>query len=436
MKFAENDFIIYPGVPPWMWFFVVMFTLNLPAVVGAWQSSYEGLQLYIRSAEQLQAAGLPPRRFAVLAYPGFFTERLPGLALFVGLFTIVCPWLRTHYIERRNSLILPPPSFKALTEIKDFVAAHAPGLGIKVNLTRPGLIWTYPNGYRHATVAVFSGFVMLWKTDRDAAEAVLLHEIAHYRRGDALFLGPGSFLESAVKATLVFYAVFVALPYIATSIDQQVQFIQSLQENDASLRDINKSLESLGLETQPEPNHLPAIATSIFLRIFGLLTTTMAFLVYTASSFVLPVACMWAAELNADHLVANAPTYQEAIWRELNKKRGNVAWWRRILFRLSHPPDSLRRFFVRHNNSSVFTMLLLLFPLAIFVRIAVLHVWVFVFQQGTGSAERIAGGTTGFTLQRFAHDLIENTHIALTAQPSQWILMAGLLLIWTIAVRP
>jgi Zn-dependent protease with chaperone function len=128
------------------------------------------------------------------------------------------PQLRRHYIERKIHFVPPAlsmPLGKQLIEIEDFVKSHAPDLKVQVNLNRPGRLWIYLNGYRTATLAIFYGFVMLWKTDREAAEAVLLHEIAHYRRGDALFIGPASFLEIALKLDLIFYVVFIALPMLA-----------------------------------------------------------------------------------------------------------------------------------------------------------------------------------------------------------------------------
>jgi Zn-dependent protease with chaperone function len=326
MNMVLNDFRQAPaGIPPWMWYWSIMFTLNLPALFGALYTSYEVLNAYISSTERIRSIDPQAERLSFLQYPGFFTENLPGIALFLGLFTILFPRLRAIYIERRNNL-MPSPPIKPLAEIEEFVRLHTPGLEVKVNLKRPGRIWVYPNGYRRATVAVFSGFVMLWKSDREAAEAVLLHEIAHYRRGDALFMGPGSFLENAVKLTLLFYVLFVALPFILIAIDQKIQFIEPLKKMNAMNREISEIGKSVGLETQPAPSYIPQLVVSIFISIWGLLTTTAAFLVKTTASFVLPVACMWAAELNADYFVTNQPRYKAALLRELSKKNGKITW--------------------------------------------------------------------------------------------------------------
>jgi len=428
MNAESNVFPASPGVPPWMWYWCVMFTLNLLALFGTWYASYEVLSAYIQSVERNRAIDPQAERLAFLLYPGFFTENLPGIALFLGLFTILFPRLRAVYIEGRNRLVSPPP-IKPLAEIEEFVRLHAPGLEVKVNLKRPGRIWVYPNGYRRATVAVFSGFVLLWKSDREAAEAVLLHEIAHYRRGDALFMGPGSFLENTVKLTLLFYVLFVALPYILIDIDQKIQLVASLQR----IAEIGKSA---GLETPPAPSYIPHLVTSVFLSFWGLLTTTAAFLVRTAASFILPVACMWAAELNADYFVANHLHYKEALLRELSKKNSNIGWWRWILFRLSHPPESLRRVFQRRNDSYAFSLMLLIFPLAMFVRIAILHVMTLFAYLGIGTSSAIAGQTTDFTWQSYLQSLVDITRLAITSNPFDWLLMAGLLLVWPVAVRP
>jgi hypothetical protein len=277
---------------------------------------------------------------------------------------------------------------------------------------------------------------MLWKIDREAAEAVLLHELEHYRRGDALFMGPGDFFENAVKLTILFYLLFVALPYIITSADRTWQQYESLQKIDAIGREINNMRRSMGLEEQPPAGYFWPLATSIFISAFGLLTTTAGFLVRTVASFVLPVACVWAAEFNADHFAAGHQKYRDGILRELNKKHGKLGWWRWILFRLSHPPDSMRRFFLSRRDSYALALLLLIYPLAMFTRIAVLHVWVFLFQAGVGTASAVAGQSAEFTWQKFLQDSIENTRLAITSWPLDWLLMTGLLLAWTSVAPP
>jgi hypothetical protein len=70
------------------------------------------------------------------------------------------------------------------------------------------------------------------------------------------------------------------------------------------------------------------------------------------------------------------------------------------------------------------------------IRIGVLHIWTFFIYNGIGGASAIAGQTTEFTWQNYLSSLIENTRIALTYNPWDWLLMSGFLLAWTVAVQP
>lgn len=436
MRTSDETLPLQPGIPPWMWFFILAFTFNLPALFRSWYASYEALLANIESVERLRTVDPNAERFSFLSYPGYFTENLPGIALFLGLSTILFPRLRAAYLERKNKLERPTAAVKSFSEIQEFIEKNAPGLQMKVNLKRPGLAFVYPNGYRRATVAIFSGFVMLWKTDRETAEAVLLHEIAHYRRGDALFLGPGSFLETAFKLTLLFYVIFVALPYIITTIDQKIQLADSLERTAAMQRELNEISRDLGLPEQTAPNYWSHLTHSILLSVFGLLATTVTFVVRTIVSFILPVAAIWAAEFNADTLVAENLHYKNALVHELRKTKARVTWWRRILFRLSHPPAWLRRFFINHRESIAFLLLLLIYPFAMLARIAGLHVWAFLTEAGIEAASVIGRQTADFNWQNFITISIDRTRIALASQSLEWPLMTALLLVWTTAVRP
>lgn len=191
-----------------------------------------------------------------------------------------------------------------------------------------------------------------------------------------------------------------------------------------------------GLERLPALSYSPHLVTSVFLSLWGFVTTTAAFLVRVAASFILPVACMWAAELNADHFVANHPRYKDVLLRELSRENSSISWWRWILFWLSHPPESLRRIFQRRSDSYILSLMLLIFPLAMFVRIAVLHVMTLFAYLSIGTSSAIAGQTTDFTWQSYLQSLVENTRLAVTSNRFDWLLMTGLLLVWPVAVCP
>lgn len=190
-----------PGAPPWFWLWAAMFALYLPLTAAGWAQAIGQVGELVGTAERMGAAGSSASRWAFLVMlPGVLVEHIPSMALALGLLTIVFPRLRAAYLERRWRLKDASGETGTLAEIEGFLRARAPGLRLKANLAVPGaLLFVYPAGYRQSNVAVFGGFAVLWKSDRAAAEAVLIHEAMHRRRGDALIMGPASFFENTVK---------------------------------------------------------------------------------------------------------------------------------------------------------------------------------------------------------------------------------------------
>jgi len=47
----------------------------------------------------------------------------------------------------------------------------------------------YPVGWRTARIAVFRPLPELWRRDRETAQAILLHEVAHRRHGHQFVVG-------------------------------------------------------------------------------------------------------------------------------------------------------------------------------------------------------------------------------------------------------
>ncbi len=424
------------GAPPWVWFWVALFTFYTPERLLALGESLAQMQAQAEGLKRLQSISPQTLRFAYLGYPGYITEHIPALALTLGVLTVLFPTLRARYLEWRWQLRGDSPSVAAVAEIKEFLRTHAPALEVKINLLRPqAMLFVYPSGYRRTTVALFGGFLRLWKSDREAAEALLLHEIGHARRGDALIVGPGSFMENALKLTLLYYAFFVALPYIITAVDQTMQMIRSHREMTELTRSISEMGERYGVEAPEQPSLLPILLNSVLISVVGLLSTTAAFLTRTVAVFVLPLACIWTAELNADRFVAGLTQYEAALRRAIGQHAARGSIWKRLMFRFSHPPDSLRRWFLGGGGSSRLVWLLLLFPLAFFVRLAALHLWTFLVYQGIGTASALGQQPTEFTMGKFLLEVVTNTRLALASQPGQWLMMTCVLLVWPLAFR-
>lgn len=175
---------------PWLWFWLVFYVINTPARFGQWNQTWNTVvSLISRRTDLSRLLGLPS-----------IVEFVPSIALSLGVLTIFIPKARAALLKRQYSLV-DPPEMTVISEIKDFLHNYVPAIKITFSLKPGVLAFVYPLGYRTTAVAIFSGFIKLWRSDRPAAEAVLLHEIAHYVHGDALIVGAGSALFTNVPSS-------------------------------------------------------------------------------------------------------------------------------------------------------------------------------------------------------------------------------------------
>jgi Zn-dependent protease with chaperone function len=368
-----------------------MWTVNLPATFQL------RLQTVVDGIAAVQRYASP---FKWLLYPSGALEFLTLGALGSGLLVTVLPWARAAYLERRFRL-RPPPSLPALAHIREFIDSYGPGLLITVNLSRANqLAFVYPRTYRKAALAIFGGMVRLWQTDRKAAEAILLHEIAHYRRGDILMVGTGSFLEALVRYALPVYLIVFLLPSIVVSIDDHLRFRAQLE-----------ALTGAGTVSTD------SIRTSWFYaQGYGWITVNHLFRVL--ASLVLLLGCIWSAELNADRYAREKQGTSEAICRALDKLSGTNRWWRWVLLRLSHPPVAVRRRLLSLAEGHALLWLLLVFPVSYVVLLAALH--------GAAMTAYIAADMAS----EFWGDSIENTKLFFANNWGSWVGMSAVLVSW------
>lgn len=395
------------NLPPWLWVWLAVYAITFPGVVRTWQQSFSTL-LGEQDVSAEILGGLPvltqtATRLASVA------EVVPSFALTLGILTIFIPWTRRRYLERRFRLSEQPVVSPALGEIEIFLEKHAPGIEIRPNLLRTDqLAFVYPLGYRKTAIAVFGGLIKLWRSDRDVAEAVLLHETAHYRQGDTLIVGAGSFFEAVVKNLLLLYVLFLFVPQLLAIVGQRIVFIQ----------------ESLVLGV-PASSLVVLTLTQLTVGLVLLLFQSVTLLFWTMSIFILPLLGIWWAEFNADRFVATSQGSAVPLSAALEKLPRTSSWWKWLLSRLSHPPAKARRWMVsRSVHMTGVIILLLFFPLGYLAKLGVLSAWAMTSYLGTG-----------FQFSEIVSGMISNVSIAWSQIQVIWLAMALLIAIWPIAAR-
>jgi len=108
--------------------------------------------------------------------------------------------------------------------------------------------------------------------------------------------------------------------------------------------------------------------------IMYVITDPIAILFHTLALFTLPIAGIWAAELNADRFMLtskmNSPRSQLKTIEKLKKEKSLKQW---IFSQITHPPNSLRRWMAVHSSEEKSILLFLLFyPFAKFSELLML----------------------------------------------------------------
>jgi Zn-dependent protease with chaperone function len=226
--------------------------------------------------------------FAVLLY----------VMLVAGMVVVVFPQVRGRWVERR--LMLVADDRPVVAEMQQFVDFYDPSVRLRVSLRADQMARIYPVGWRKARIAVFRPLTVLWRYDREAAQAVLLHEVAHRRRGDQLIMGLGSPFTWLVRIGVPAYLVLVLIPsavFLVAGAGEMGSFTAGLAAS---------------------------------------LAGTIPSLVF------LPVIALWLAELDADQQAVRAvgPAALRRALQVAAGPRAHVA--ARAMALLSHPPGRLR----------------------------------------------------------------------------------------------
>jgi Zn-dependent protease with chaperone function len=370
-------------LPPWLWVWLITFGFfhlpnELRSVSDRVSRLFGGIQIEGRDIPLGGIFQLP-----ILMITG---------AVLLGLLTVLLPWARAAYLEKRFRLTALPQMSPALKDIAGFVHEHAPEIEVKGNLLRTDhLAFVYPIGYRKRAMAIFGGVVRLWRSDRKAAEAVILHEVAHSRNGDVLIVGAGSLFT-----TLVRYIPLLGI--LSLLIDVPAYSIAIVGTLDVG--DVAAALLRL------VPKLWPYL-------IVAMMATLLA-----------PVTAIWCAEFNADRFAVQVQGTNAPLVGVLDKLPQRASWWRWLIFRITHPPDRMRKWMITKTGGLARPIfLLLLFPIA-----AVLGGFLIEVQSAWGlvvNSNDAAGGDV------FAARLVSSMNrVALYC-----VVLAALIALWPVLAR-
>ncbi len=218
-------------------------------------------------------------------------------------------------IEARHGLVprAAAPPCPALDQAIGFLEETVAGTRVMVGPSSDALAFAHrrPDGAR--VLAICGGGLRLWEQDRDAAEAVLLHEAAHLRAGEAAAFGGAGRLRRWLAGPWLLLAVVVLAAAGATAM----------------------------------PAGFP-------LMLLG----------HAAALLLVPVAVAWGAELGADRYASRAAG-PAAVARVTAATRAGVKGRAGLAEVLTHPPHALRVLVSRDPKApAVLIGFLLLVPAA------------------------------------------------------------------------
>lgn len=407
-------------LPPWLWFWLVLYIQGFSSIFDRVKLNF----LILFTGKD----GIHPVTYDAFSRVPGVVEILLDLTLFVGVLTVFLPWVRTTYLQRRFGLIEPQflspetlsETLLALSALGEFAKKHAPELILMYNNSGKVLrdrAFIYPIGYRRTGLAVSGNLLAQWNKNPQAAEAVLLHEIEHYRHGDTFMVGAGSLLETIIKRWFSLTAVFVVVPIV----------LSLLIEHITSFRD-----EMAIAAIPPATNALPSIILShlqqvLVLDIPAILLILLSVSFWAASLFTLVVVAIWSTEINADRFVVDTTQSTQMVTQTL-PHGASSSWWRWLLTGIHHPPVPLRRWLVlQSENTRGLVFLLLFFPSAWFLRL--------VFLSGWALSQSLMFLYSGTSITYVLGELGINIESSLETIVPVWIVMAVLMVLWPFLSR-
>jgi hypothetical protein len=359
-----------PMMPPWLWLWLAGdLAVLIPAEIS---NERRQIALYTGHGEIAPqvTAGTP---YTLLL---LFTI-LSGLTYVIfaaGVIATVFPQLRGRLVERRLGLAPGEADDDAvLAEMQLFAGQYDPSIRLRATARDDQMARIYPVSWRAARIAVFRPLPGLWRRDREAAQAVLLREMAHRRHGDQLVAGLASPLVWLMRRWGPVFLVLALAPVV-----------------------VYAALGG-GLLTQ-------AVAGQGALQ-----------LLQPVGLLILPVTALWLAELDADRVAARV-LGAGPVRRALEATRGTG-----LPGLLSQPPRRLRD--AAYSPAGTFA-LLAVWPAALVAQLLVIV---------AGAA--IAYLLISQSLPDTGRDLLAGTHEFLLGNQILIIAAVILLLLWPLLAR-
>ncbi|MEU8267977.1 M48 family metalloprotease [Sphaerisporangium sp. NPDC049002] len=319
-------------LPPWLWFYLLGVTApSVPGLVEGFQADTDGMPALVAAL----ASGAQRAAVALLTGTGLL-EFFPAALLFAGIAGVLFPGLRGRWAERRHHL--EPSGDPVIEEMSAFVRRHASAIELRLGERHDRTARVHPVGRREARIAVYPPLLRLWHDDREAAQAVLLHEVAHLRQGDHLIVGLAGPFGWFVR---VWSVILLALVVVVSAF----------------------SLLAGGYESS------------------ALLASLLHDAALIPIGLILPVAGLWVAELSADRFALHEAG-PDALRRALGPVRSRRLIGR-ILDGLTHPPLRLRLWATGPRPGAA-VALAALWPAAVVVRIGAIAVFALLTYLLTG----------------------------------------------------
>lgn len=338
-------------LPPWLWLWLVTYFFNLPNHFTLLKQSWTTAT--VRSLP----TGNIEEFFAILRLSSIL-HVIPLCALFLGVFLLLFPTTRAAYLEKKYLLKTSPASKGMIAEIVDFLSQQAPNLSVKINLRLYSnqYVFSYPLSFRTMGIAIFASLVRQWKVDRPLAEAVLMHEIAHYRQGD-------SFASGILSPFAALLNRFLCLSFLLPLVIAAIALVMSTSRELTALNQsgVDSSLMLLQIITH--------VSETVVFFFAAAVSATLSSWAWTLSVVIVPMVGLWCVELNADQVAAQhsridilrAISFLSPIHR---------SWQQWITAHMTSPTSCLRKWFLGKHRKRV--LLLLLYPMSYLLRLIVL----------------------------------------------------------------